>query len=231
MYPSVCLFAESGFGKSTLALQFNPEKVRYIGTEREAIAPGLSKLLNPHWPKLPMYQECLSVDRPFEELFKVAQEAARDQSRPIVVLDTLSSWADREMGRIHRDGVPDAYGRASALLHERLTTIINTILLAGNIFIALAHQKEPSLIESKFSKGGPRMPGKSSAIIPSLFSMVLRGDVEMGDDMKKRRVFRVDPLDSRYFSKDRYNVVADGADADLLGAVRAAVQSIRAVGL
>lgn len=228
MLPSVLLYGDSGWGKSTTALQFDPSKVRYFGTEREAIAPGLSKILNPHWPKLPLYIECISVARPFDELLDAVK---RTEARPITVLDTLSSWADRELGRIHRDGIKDDYGRASGLLHERLTTIINIVMEQGGIFIALAHQKEPSAIEGKFARGGPRMPGKSSAIIPSLFSMVLRGDVEMTDDMKKRRVFRVDPLSSRYFEKDRYGVVQDGADADLVGAVRAAVQAARAVGL
>ena len=57
--------------------------------------------------------------------------------------------------------------------------------------------------------------------------MVLRGSIEMDDQMVKRRVFRVDPLDSRYFTKDRYEVVQDKSDMNLVTAVGAAVRSIR----
>jgi len=222
------MYGPSGIGKSVAAVQFPPTKCYYIATEREAVAPAYSKKLNPHWPVLPFYTECLSVDQPYEELLAVAQDAARRVvERPIVILDTLSSWGDREMGRIHRRGIKDDYGKASTLLHERLTTIVNTILGAGGIFIALAHEKDPSSFDGKIEKGGPRLPGKSSKIIPSLFSMVLRGSIEMDDQMVKRRVFRVDPLDSRYFTKDRYEVVQDKSDMNLVTAVGAAVRSIR----
>lgn len=230
MNPSVCLYAPSGWGKSTLALQFAPERVYYIGTEREAIAPAYVKRLNPHWPRVPDYVECLSVDRPFEELMDhaaVLSRLIREGKKAIGVLDTLSSWADREMFRIHRSGVKDDYGKASNLLHERLTAVVNTIMAAGGVFIALAHLKDPSNIDGKYDRGGPRMPGKSSKIVPSLFSMVLRGDVDVNESGVKRRVFRVDPLSSQWFTKDRYEIVADGADADLVGAVKGAVMIVR----
>lgn len=202
-------------------------------TERGALAPALDPAVCPEG--MPPYVECLDTDRPIEEATLALREGLRRVRAgdcAAIVVDTLSSLADREFVRIRvRDKVQDQYGRANRMLADRIKSFLWEVMESGALLICICHEREPSTIEGKFTPGGPKLPGGLVVDVPSLFSIVLRCKTVAGPDGRPARAFGCDPLDRSYVTGDRYTVVTDGQPMDLRAVLRAAVGKARGAGV
>ncbi len=232
--PTVMIIGPLGIGKSSLAIMALGLKALWICTERGALAPALDPKINKMAPQLPPHVECLSLRAPCDEVMKVVKTVAIPAFKAgkigAVVIDTISELCDREyhVGHVVK-GIGTEYGKASAYVADKFRPIIWTLMEAGMIIIAIAHERPPTDIQGNVKKGGPRLPGRLSDILPGEFSIVLRCAVEPspvpGEDA--RRVFLCNPLDQDWPMKDRYGVVEDGMPMDLKLVLQRAVKRAR----
>jgi len=224
--PTVLLYGSTKIGKSSCAILALKDKAFWICTERGALAPATDKAVNPDGV-IPKFVECLDPNLPFEEMQKavsIATQMVRDGKVAAIIIDTLSSFADREYARIlTKDKVPENYGKAAKALAHKVKSLLWQLMDSGAIVICICHQKDPVTIEGNFFPGGPKLSGKLVEDVPSLFSTVLRCAVDIDAEGVKKRVFKCDPLDRRYITGDRYGVVNGSAEMDLRAVLKASI--------
>lgn len=215
--PTVMLVGKTKVGKSGITIKaLGPKGILWIGTERHSLAPAMNPEFNPS-RQLPEHVMCLSEDDPCGEVRNALLRKFKRKRYGFVVVDTLSTLADREYNRITSskreggDGIDERYGRAARELARRLRPILDMCLAQEAGFIALAHDRDPVYIDGNQSFGGPRLPGKLVEIAPSLFSTVLRIDINGAGE----RVFHTHANDRTYMLGDSSGVVEDGMPADL----------------
>lgn len=229
-HPTILLSGPTKIGKTVSVIRATGPSAFWLCTERGALVPAIDPELNPYGV-IPSYIECLDPEKPWEEAMAAVRAAIKTNKFGAIVVDTLSSLADREFVRIRvKDHVKEDFGRANKLLADRIKSLVWEVIDSGLVFIATAHEREPTTIEGRFTPGGPKLPGRLVEDVPSLFSIVLRCDTAAGSDGRPKRVFRCDPLDRSYLTGDRYNVVTDGMDMDLKLVLRSAVEKARAFG-
>lgn len=209
--PTILLYGGSGIGKTSAVIQaLRPQSTYWITTERGALIPATDPSIN-HWGAIPAQCECLSTDDPFRELDQAVKSTCalvRAGKYAAIVIDTLSSWAEREYLKIATvERVPESYGRANRTLRNRLLPLVNRCLEAGAILVTICHEKDPQTIEGRSRPGGPKLPGDLLETIPSLFDQVIRIGVESDLQNGAVRVARVNELDRSWVTKDRYGVI------------------------
>lgn len=169
--------------------------------------------------------KAFSIDEPEEEINRVITsvlpEAIAKHGVTAVILDTGSELADRifvvEAKRCGNNGM---------VLYPRVGSVFKTILrkiLALDVWVvAIFHEREPGSIQGRFSRGGPKLPGRLVEDAPGLFDMILHATLTSGavsDNLDgatgRRRVYRCDPLDAEWVSGDRYNAALDEQPMDL----------------
>ena len=220
---TVLLAGPPGIGKSACVVRAFGKKAFWVCAERGALHVARNPEVNPGG-QVPDHVECLATVNPWAEAFAAVQkgcEGVRAGKYVAVVIDTLSSLADRETDYVQRT-VSDKYGRQWAALGSHLRQVVNEALACGAIVVAICHYDSAS----DFHGARPRLPGKlGSEAVPSLFDIVLRCEMRAGPDGKPVRVFRRDASDPLW--KDRTGVVVDGEPMDLRSVVRRATQRLR----
>jgi hypothetical protein len=196
----------------------NPRRTRWIATERGALLPALNAEINPSGV-VPDFDEALDLVNPWGEAMRLlgdALDASRAGRYDAIVIDTLSSLADREMLRIRNvEKVTDKFGAANRVLRQRILPVVWSLVSAGPMVIAISHDREPSVIDGHITRGGPRLAGDLVSTVPSLFDMVLRCDIGASPTGEAIRVVRLQPLDKKYVDKDRFSQIKDGDPLDL----------------
>lgn len=215
--PTIMLVGKTKVGKSSICIKaLGPKGILWVATERHSLNPALNPEFNPS-RQLPEHVMCLAERDACAEVQNALQRKFARKRYGFVVLDTLSTLADREYTQITNpkrrggDDIEERYGRAGRELARRLRPILDMCLAQEAGFIALAHDREPLNIQGNQTYGGPRLPGKLVEIAPSLFSTVLRIDINGAGE----RVFQTFANDRTYMLGDSSGVVEDGMPADL----------------
>ena len=172
----------------------------------------------------PLRIGCFSITDPEAEVDRVIEgvlpEAVKKHGLSAAILDTGSELADRifvvEAVRCGNNGM---------VLYPRVGSIFKTILrklLALNLWvIAIFHEREPNTIQGRFSRGGPKLPGKLVEDAPGLFDTILHATIASGGGMDldggsgAQRVYRCDPLSSEWVAGDRFNATLPEQPMDL----------------
>ena len=235
--PAALIYGPSGVGKTVAALRaLTPEKTIWISTERGALKPASSPMLNPYHPRKPKEIVCLHAaqgrsDNVHAEVKAAVAEACRLVAQGTVsniVIDTLSSYA-RRLDYFIRDivGVGREYGKAADAIgshvlpymdqiYEMCATVTRPNGVYGATFIALCHERDPfqpavdkrTGAQAKATPGGPDLPGALAKKIRHDFDLVLRADIRaVGDGAA--RVFVHDSTDKMLPTKDRWGVISD----------------------
>ena len=213
--PSVMIVGPSAIGKTTAVAQaLQPKSTFWLCTEPGALSPMFDPALN-HWGSLPRSVELLSPKDPVKEVRSFLPQIAAEHRSGLVnavVIDTLSSLADREYNYIRLvKGVDESYGRANRAVSLSVCSLLYDLLQIRSLFtVCIAHEKESQTIEGRFTPGGPRLAGDLVRSVPAMFDEVLRVAVE-----NRQRIIKVDPLDRSFLTKDRLGVVTDGEALDL----------------
>lgn len=239
--PKVLLIGRTKIGKTGQIVRALGGAVFWITTEPDALAPATNPQLNPHRTAdgrclIPDHIECLSTEDPCGEVsaaIDIGLMGVRQGKYLGLVLDTLSSLADREYHKITAprhmggEGIRPEYGRASSELARRVQPLLWKVFASRCLFVATAHYRAPTYIEGKQMYGGPRLPGKLVELEPSLFRATLKCDFGAGPNGKPMRVFRAgnDPL---VYTGDSYGVVEDGMPMDLLLVLQRIIKNAKA---
>lgn len=232
--PTLLLSGPTGVGKSVAVIKAtNPESTYWICAERGALLPAVDPNINPSG-KIPQHDTATDLARPWEETIAYIRKGMEGHKKGIfrtIVLDTISSLADREYLRIRNaDHVTDKYGAANRMLRTRVLPVVWELLNCGAMIIVLSHDKEPTQIDGILTKGGPRLPGDLLQTVPSLFDIVLRARRGAGPDGSTMRLIRFDAMDERYTDKDRFGIVKDGDPLDLKRILVEAVSRMEKLG-
>lgn len=230
--PTVLVTGPTAIGKTTSVLRaLNPRSTYWICTERGALNVATDPELNP-WGYVPDFDETLTTTHPHEECLALVRKGLagyRAGKYAAIVIDTLSSVCDREYTRIRMiEKTQEAYGRANRILAMRIQQFIWELLDSGALVVCIAHEREAVNIEGKLVPGGPKLAGDLVRSVPSLFDMVLRCSVGADANGNPERVFKVNPLETTYLTKDRFRVVRDGEPMDLKSILKRAVEKTRA---
>ena len=220
--PTFLIAGESARGKTSAVVQALGTGAFWICLERGALAVAKNAAVNPSLA-VPDFVECLDTDKPFEEVKAVILKIMpliREGKYYAVVMDTLSTWADREMARIHRNGITESYGRDTGKLKERITELMSLLMQVNCVFIALAHGRDYANIDGKAMPGGALLPGRAAASVPSLFDEVFHMRIARTFDGKPYRAFYADDMNDQYRTKDRYGVNQGEQPADLKRCLR-----------
>lgn len=217
--PTLLLCGASGIGKTTSAIKaLNPKRTFWIATERGALLPALNPEINPSGI-VPDFVEALDMVNPWAEamsLIKFALEQCERGRYDVVVIDTLSSLADREYLRVRNvEKITDKYGAANKVLRQRILPVVWQLISTGPMVIAISHDREPSEIDGHITRGGPRLAGDLVSTVPSLFDICLRCDVGALPTGAVGRIVRLEPLNKKYVDKDRFGQIKDGDPLDL----------------
>lgn len=231
-YPPILVYGESSIGKTILALRALNSAITYwITTEAGALDVARSSEPlddgnppNP-WGILPPHVfEVLSYENSVAEMRKAVDAAVRsvgsDECKAIVV-DTLSSWANRDYGRLMgAQARKEEYAEESRLVARHLVEAVSRLQATGALVVCLCHEKEFSNLSSR--KGGPALPGRAMGQVGALFSLIARARWDVGGDGKARRVLWVNAADPKWYTKDRLGIIRGSAPFDLRAYLRAA---------
>jgi hypothetical protein len=236
--PSILIYADTKFGKTTAVYRaLNPVATGWIVGEPGALDGCIDPDLNP-WrdgsgkPAKPVWSiECLSAVKPSLQMINAAQQAIalmRSGKIGALVFDGLTSYLLREITYVVEvEKTAENYGKAAKLVARRFRQFMLPILEACSVnavpFVTIAHKnKGPMTIEDTFTPGAADTPNQLLREVPAMFSTVIRLDVRSG-----KRIVCCDPLDIRYITGDRFNVVKDGEEADLKAIIGRMIKKVR----
>jgi len=236
--PAILIYGPSGVGKTVAALKaLTPEKTLWISTERGALKPASSPLLNPFHPRRPREVVCLhaatgkadGVHGEVRDAIIAACAEVRAGTVSNIVIDTLSSYA-RRLDHYIRDviGVGREYGKAADAIGSHLLPYLDRIYelcataqrpsgMMGATLVALCHERDPfqpaadrhTGAAAKATPGGADLPGALAKKIRHDFDLVLRADIRAVEGGTAKRVFVHDSTDKMFPTKDRWAILPD----------------------
>jgi hypothetical protein len=212
MSGSILIYGDPKIGKTTdVAATFR--NACWIETEPGGLTP-VARALG-YEPGHVIY--VLGADRPLAEMkAALATAAGLAQSGEVncVVIDTLSTWAERLIKSLtdsHKDG-RQAYGALSS----DVPGIVDELLELPCWKVVIAHMAPPEQDTAGVPlRGGPCLPGKKlTRSLPRKFDLVLRADIQ--DDLgDSRRAYSCDPTNRQWISGDRFGVTLPSQDMEL----------------
>lgn len=232
LHPKVFLFSQMGVGKSTAAIKAfgrHIGEVRYIAVEPNAYAPATSAEHNPS-RRMPRVSACWDPKTAWtmaQTAAKTAIAEARNGTSQGIILDTLSTLAHHRLRELkgNRDSIMDR-GKTYARLSDDLFDLVAELVAAPVPVIVLSHERTPKWYKDesgrdKLTSGGGAFLGQMAERMVRLFDLAIRMDRRPGADGSTQRVFLRNELDVQWLLKDRWDVIVDGAPADLRAACRA----------
>ena len=235
--PAILIYGPSGVGKTVVALRaLTPEKTVWISTERGALKPASSPMLNPFHPRMPREFVCLHAAQSKSDGVHAEVRAAISEACGLVrrgeianiVIDTLSSYA-RRLDHFIRNiiGVGREYGKAAEAIGAHIQPYLDDIYelcattqrpggIYGPTLVALCHERDPfqpavdrrTGAQAKLTPGGPDLPGALAKKIRHDFDLVLRCDIR-AVGTGAARCFVHNSMDKALPTKDRWGIVPD----------------------
>ncbi len=214
----ICIYGESGVGKTTLGAQFGNPLI--IDAERSSTHQDVPRVFIDNW----------------EQLLSTMQEAATLSEFETIILDTVD-WAELKCAeyicaKFKKNGIEEfGYGKGYTYLEEefrKLIKLCDNLIQAGKNVVFLAHQTlrkiEPADEGTAFDRYEPKLSKKINPLVcewvDALLFMFRKTYVETKDNGKgkvsggKKRVINANSA-SFCLSKNRWNGLEDEFDADI----------------
>ena len=214
----ICIYGESGVGKTTLGAQFGNALI--IDAERSSTHQDVPRVFIDNW----------------EQLLSTIQEACTLAEFETIILDTVD-WAELKCAeyicaKFKKNGIEEfGYGKGYTYLEEefrKLIKLCDNLIQAGKNVVFLAHQTlrkiEPADEGTAFDRYEPKLSKKINPLVcewvDALLFMFRKTYVETKDNGKgkvsggKKRVINANSA-SFCLSKNRWNGLEDEFDADI----------------
>ena len=214
----ICIYGESGVGKTTLGAQFGNALI--IDAERSSTHQDVPRVFIDNW----------------EQLLSTMQEACTLAEFETIILDTVD-WAELKCAeyicaKFKKNGIEEfGYGKGYTYLEEefrKLIKLCDNLIQAGKNVVFLAHQTlrkiEPADEGTAFDRYEPKLSKKINPLVcewvDALLFMFRKTYVETKDNGKgkvsggKKRVINANSA-SFCLSKNRWNGLEDEFDADI----------------
>lgn len=214
----ICIYGESGVGKTTLGAQFGNALI--IDAERSSTHQDVPRVFVDNW----------------EQLLSTIQEASTLSEFDTIILDTVD-WAELKCSEYicakwKKNGIEEfGYGKGYTYLEEefrKLIKLCDNLIQAGKNIVFLAHQTlrkiEPADEGTAFDRYEPKLSKKINPLVcewvDALLFMFRKTYVEAKDNGKgkvsggKKRVINANSA-SFCLSKNRWDGLEDEFDAEI----------------